>query len=56
MMQKQTVEFAVESKNGIVHSGRFSIMQPKINFNGENSIKWYEDKLKENSNTSSLYS
>lgn len=25
---------------------RSGIMQPKVNFKGERSVKWYEDKLK----------
>lgn len=45
-MQKQTVEFAVETKNGVVQRvGKSSILQPKTNFKG-GSVKWYEDKLK----------
>lgn len=45
-MQKQTVQFAVESKNGVVQRvGKSTILQPKTNFRG-GSIKWYEDKPK----------
>lgn len=45
-MRKQTVQFAVETKNGVVQRiGRSSILQPKTNFKG-GSIKWYEDKPK----------
>jgi len=45
-MKKQTVNFAVVTKNGIVQStGRSSILQPKTNFKG-GSIQWYEDKKK----------
>lgn len=45
-MQKQTIEFAIETKNGVVQQiGRSSILQPKTNFKG-GSVKWYEDKLK----------
>lgn len=45
-MQKQTMQFAVETKNGVVQRiGRSSILQPQTNFKG-GSIKWYEDKLK----------
>lgn len=45
-MKKQTVNFAVVTKNGIVKStGRSSILQPKPNFKG-GSIQWYEDKKK----------
>lgn len=47
MMQKQTVEFAVTRKNGILtRIGRTGINQPKTNFKG-GSIKWYEDKPKQ---------
>lgn len=47
-MQKQTTQFAVETKNGVVQRiGRNSINQPEIKFKG-GSIKWYEDKLKPN--------
>lgn len=45
-MQKQTVEFAVEKKNGVItRIGKSTILQPKTNFKG-GSIKWYEDKPK----------
>lgn len=44
-MQKQTIEFAVETKNGVFRIGKSSILQPKTNFKG-GSIKWYEDKPK----------
>ncbi len=48
-MQKQTVEFAVIRKNGVItRIGKTSILQPKPNFKG-GSIKWYEDKLKQES-------
>ena len=49
-MQKQTVEFAVETKNGTVQRiGKSSIYQPKTNYNGKGT-KWYEDKPKKKSN------
>lgn len=49
-MQKQTIEFAVETKNGAVQSiGKSIVYQPKTNFNGK-GIKWYEDKPKKKSN------
>lgn len=42
-MQKQTIEFAVETNNGVVERiGKATILQPKTNFKG-GSIKWYED-------------
>lgn len=45
-MKKQTVQFAVETKDGVVQRiGRSIILQPKTNFKGD-SIKWYEDKPK----------
>lgn len=45
-MQTQTIQFAVESKSGVIQRiGRSSIYQPKTNFKG-GSIKWYEDKPK----------
>ena len=45
-MQKQTIQFAVQSKNGVVQRvGKSTILQPKTNFQG-GSIKWYEDKPK----------
>lgn len=45
-MMKETLSFAVESKNGVVTSvGRSSVLVPKTNFKG-GSIKWYEDKKK----------
>lgn len=48
-MHKQTVEFAVtQGKGKITRIGRASIPQPKTNFKG-GSIKWYEDKPKQES-------
>lgn len=45
-MQKQTVEFAITRKNGIIiRIGKTAINQPKTNFKG-GSIKWYADKQK----------
>ena len=45
-MQKQTIQFAVQSKNGVIEKvGRSSIYQPKTNYQG-NGITWYEDKPK----------
>ena len=42
-MQKQTLKFAVESRNGVVVSvGHSTIMQPVTNFKG-GSIKWFDD-------------
>ena len=49
-MQKQTIQFAVQSKNGVIEKvGKSTIYQPKTNFNGI-GIKWYEDKLKQKNN------
>ena len=45
-MQKQTIQFAVESKDGVIQRiGRSSIYQPKTNYKG-NGINRYEDKPK----------
>ena len=45
-MQKQTIQFAVESKNGVIQRiGKSSVYVPNTNFKG-GSIKWYEDKPK----------
>lgn len=49
-MQRQTIQFAVETKNGVVQRiGKSIILQPKTNFKG-GSIKWYEDKPKKKNN------
>ena len=49
-MQKQIVNFAVESKNGVVQTiGKSVIYQPKTQFKG-GKIKWLEDKPKKKSN------
>ncbi len=46
-MQKQTVEFAVTRRNGIITGiGRTGINQPKTNFKG-GSVRFYEDKRKQ---------
>ena len=48
-MQKQTVEFAITHKNGVItRIGRTGINQPETNFKG-GTIKWYPDKLKQKS-------
>ncbi len=45
-MQSQTIQFAIESKSGVIQRiGKSSVYQPKTNFKG-GSIKWYEDKPK----------
>lgn len=47
-MQKQTVNFAVTVKNGVVQEiGKGFIFHPKTNYSG-GSFKWYEDKVKQN--------
>ena len=49
-MKTQTMQFAVQSKNGVVQKvGKTTILQPKTNFKG-GSIKWYEDKPKKKGN------
>lgn len=49
-MKKSTVEFAVETKEGVVtRVGRSSVEVPKTNFKG-GSIKWFDDKPKKKSN------
>lgn len=46
-MHKQTVEFAMVRKNGIITGiGRTAINQPKTNFKG-GSVRFYEDKRKQ---------
>lgn len=46
-MQRQTVEFAITHKNGVItRIGRTGINQPKTSFKG-GSVKWYEDKPKQ---------
>lgn len=45
-MQTQTIQFTVESKNGVIQRiGKSSVYVPNTNFKG-GSIKWYEDKPK----------
>ena len=42
-MQNQTVEFAVEKKNGVVQEvGKSAILQPKTDFKGK-GVKWFDD-------------
>lgn len=50
MQHKTALEFATVTQNGVVQKiGRSSILQPKINFQGD-SVKWLKDKLKKQSN------
>lgn len=45
-MQKQTIQFAVQSKNGVVQKvGKSSILQPKTNYKG-GKTNWLPDKPK----------
>lgn len=45
-MQKQTVNFAVQTNKGVVQTiGKSVIYQPKTEFKG-GEIKWLEDKPK----------
>lgn len=42
-MQKQTIEFAVQTSNGVVQKvGKSSILQPKTNYTGKGT-KWFDD-------------
>lgn len=42
-MQKETIQFAVEMKNGVVQRiGKSSISKPKTNSN-QKSVKWFDD-------------
>ena len=42
-MNKHTVQFAVQSKNGVVEKvSKSTILQPKTNFKG-GSVKWFDD-------------
>lgn len=46
-MDKQTIEFSVKKTDNIVtRIGKSHISHPEIHFTG-GSIKWYEDKLKQ---------
>lgn len=49
-MQKQTIRFAVEKKDGIVTKvGRSIVAMPKVDPDGKKNrkpMKWHEDKLK----------
>ena len=46
-MKTQTTEFAVEIKDAVVKRiGKSVIYQPKTEFKGGRTVKWYEDKLK----------
>lgn len=45
-MKKQTIQFAVQTKDHVVKKvGRSTILQPKTNFGG-GYIRWYKDKPK----------
>lgn len=43
-MQKQTVEFAVETaKDGTITIGKSVILQPKTNYDGRKKTHWFDD-------------
>lgn len=45
-MQRQTIQFAVQTKGNVVQTiGKSLIYQPKTNYDGRKT-KWYEDKPK----------
>lgn len=50
-MQKQTIQFAVEKKDGIVtRVGRSVVVMPKVDHEAKKNrkpTKWHEDKLKQ---------
>lgn len=49
-MDKQTVKFTVKKTDNIVTGiGRSCVSHPEIHFSG-GSIKWYEDKIKQQQN------
>ena len=42
-MNKQTMQFAVETQNGVVQRiGKSAILQPKTNYKGKGT-KWFDD-------------
>lgn len=44
-MKKQTMQYAVETKNGIVQKiGKSTIYQPKIQYN-QKKTKWFDDNI-----------
>lgn len=46
-MHRQTIEFAVTRKNGIItRIGRAGMDQPRASFNG-GSVRFYEDRRKQ---------
>lgn len=51
-MKKQSLEFAVQSKDKVVQKvGNGILLQPKTNFKGSpDSIKWYPDRPKKKTN------
>lgn len=49
-MKTNTIQFAVQSKNGVIEKvGKSTIYQPRTNFQGV-EIRWYEDKPKKKVN------
>ena len=47
MNERTIATFAVIKKNGIVTKvGKSTILQPKTNFKGEPTVKWYKDTKK----------
>lgn len=51
-MQKQTIKFAVEKKDGIVTKvGRSVVVMPKVDHDSKKNrkpMKWHEDRMKPN--------
>ena len=44
-MNKQTMQFAVVTKNGVVQRvGRSVVLQPKTNYQEKQATKWFDDR------------
>ncbi len=47
-MYRQTIEFAITRKNGVItQTGKSSVPHPAIKFQRGDGIKWYQDKPKQ---------
>lgn len=50
-MEKQTIQFAVQSKNGVIEQvGKSIVYLEKTNYKEGQPTKWYQDKPKQKSN------
>lgn len=42
MQRRQVIQHAVKKENGVIKTGKSYIMQPKVNYTGQDT-RWFDD-------------